>query len=248
MPQFEQWGAEAPFGENIKEVISQATQNISQAFAGVFGFIYNLFGQIFNLLFVVIVAFYLAVEKRTAERFSDFFFENHKEFKVKILKYWQLAEDRAGRWLQGYICLGFIVGTFVYIGLSILGVKYALILAVLAGVLEIIPWLGPVFAGIVGFLFAFLQGGLPMALWAVFIFFIVQQVENFLIVPLVMKNRVDLNPLLTLIVLLVGGTIGGFLGMILAVPVTAILLAFWKEQKSLIQNGYAKNYQGKKNY
>ena len=72
-----------------------------------------------------------------------------------------------------------------------------------------------------------------MALWTAVIFFIVQQLENYLIVPLIMKNRVDLNPLLTIIVLFIGGRMGGLLGMILAVPITAIFLAFLKERNDI---------------
>ena len=229
LPKFEEWKTEAPFEKSIEEAINKSVESISQAVAGFFGFVYGFFGYILNFLFIVIVAFYLAIGKKIAERFSNFFFENNKELRIKVLKYWQLAEGKAGRWLQGYVFLGFVVGILVYVGLSILGVKYSLVLAVLAGLLEVIPFLGPVFAGIVGTLFAFLQGGLSMGLWAAFIFFIVQQLENYLIVPYVMKNRVDLNPLLTIIVLFIGGRILGVIGMILAVPITSILISWWKE-------------------
>jgi predicted PurR-regulated permease PerM len=236
LPQFEKWTAETPFGKNIENTVNQSVEALSKAVGSILGAVYNLFGQIFNLLFVLIIAFYLLVERNVGEKFSKFFFEKNEKRQEKILKYWNLAEKRAGRWLQGYIFLGFVVGSLVYIGLSILGVKYALILAVLAGALEIIPFLGPVFAGVVGFLLAFSQGGWVTGLWAAFIFFIVQQLENYLIVPFVMKNRVDLNPLLTIIVLFIGGRLGGFLGMLLAVPVTAILLAIWKKEKDINVN------------
>lgn len=231
LPKFEEWKAGAPFEGSIEEAINKSIQGVSQATAGFLGFVYGFFGQTLNFLFVLIVAFYLAIEKKTAEKFSEFFFENNKKLKAKISKCWEIAEDKAGSWLQGYVVLSFVVGALVYIGLSFLGVKNSLVLAVLAGLLEIIPFLGPVLAGIIGTLFAFLQGGLSMGLWAVFIFFIVQQLENYLIVPLVMKNKVDLNPLLTIVVLFIGGRIFGVIGMILAVPITAILISWWKEQK-----------------
>jgi len=233
LPQFEQWTKTTPFGKTIEEGINQSLQKLYQALAQTFALLYTVFGKIVNILFIIIVAFYFTVDEKTSEKFSQFLFtgdkKRKKEFKEKISNYWQLAQKQAGFWLQGYIFLGLIVGTLVYIGLSILRVKYALILAVLAGLLEIVPWLGPVFSGVIGFLLAFLQGGWSIGLWTAFVFFIVQQLENYLIVPLVMKNRVDLDPLLTLILLFIGERIGGVVGMILAIPIGAILLAFLKK-------------------
>jgi len=231
LPQFEDWLEKMPFGQNIANTINQSIEGLSKAVGSVIGVIYGFFGQVFDFFFILIVAFYLLIEKDVGGRLSQLFFSKNDQTKTKISKYCNLAEKIAGRWLQGYIFLGIIVGILVYIGLLILGAKYALILAVLAGALEIIPFFGPVFAGVAGFILCFFQGGWTMALWAAFIFFIVQQLENYLIVPMIMKNRVDLNPLLTIIVLFIGGRLGGFLGMILAVPITAILLAFLKERK-----------------
>jgi len=230
LPQFEDWLEKIPFGQNIANTINQSVEGLSKAVGSVIGAVYGFFGQIFDFLFILIVAFYLLIEKDVGGRFNQLFFVKNDQTKIKISNYFDLAEKIAGRWLQGYIFLGIIVGSLVYIGLSILGVKYALILAVLAGVLEIIPFFGPVFAGVVGFILSFFQGGWVIALWAAFIFFIIQQLENYLIVPMVMKNRVDLNPLLTIIVLFIGSRLGGFLGMILAVPITAILLALLKQK------------------
>ncbi|HOK35535.1 MAG TPA: AI-2E family transporter [Candidatus Pacearchaeota archaeon] len=233
LPQFEEWTTQVPFGKNIESTISQSIQGLSKAIGSAFGAIYNFFGKTFDLFFVLITAFYLVVEKNIAEKFVNFFFKENEKAQKKILRYWQLAEKQAGRWLQGYIFLGIIVGMLVYAGLYILGVKYSLVLAVLAGTLEIIPFFGPVFAGIFGLFLAFFQGGWILALWTVFVFFIIQQLENYLIVPLIMKDRVDLNPLLTILVLFIGGRIGGFLGMILSVPLMAIFIALWKEKKNI---------------
>lgn len=230
LPQFEEWITKVPFGKNIENTVNQSVQGLSKAVGSALGAIYGFFGKTFDFLFILIVAFYLVVEKSAGEDFVNFFFKNNKKTKEKILKYWNIAEERVGRWLQGYIFLGIIVGTLVYVGLSVLGVKYALILAVLAGTLEIIPFFGPVFAGIMGLFLAFFQGGWVLALWTIFIFFIVQQLENYLIVPLIMKDRVDLNPLLTILILFIGSRLGGLLGMILAVPLMAIFIAIWKEE------------------
>jgi len=230
--QFEEWTEISLFGGNIEEIISNALKNLTQGITSAFGFIFSIFGQIFNILFALVVAFYLVVEGKTAERFSDFVFGKNKKSKDKMIRFWDLAENIVGKWFQGYVFLGVVVAIMVYIGLSIIGVEHALLLAVLAGFLEIIPWLGPLVSGIFGFFLALLQGGIPMALLAALVFLIVQQIENFLIVPSVMKNRVNLNPLITLVVIFIGGIVWGVLGMILSVPISAILVSFWKEHQA----------------
>ena len=234
LPRFEMWLETSPFGGNIREAINQYIQKLSQGVAGLIGFVSGVFGKILNLILIIVLIFYFSVEEKISEKFYPFLIMKEKtrqeEVKKRISKYWKIAQDQAGRWLQGYILLGFIVGIMVYIGLSILGIRYSLILAVLAGILEIIPWLGPVAAGLMGTLIALLQGGWSIALWTTFVFFIVQQIENYLIIPVVMKSRIDLDPLLTLIILFVGAKLGGTLGMVLAVPMGAILLAFLKEK------------------
>ena len=234
LPRFEMWLETSPFGGNIREAINQYIQKLSQGVAGLIGFVSGVFGKILNLILIIVLIFYFSVEEKISEKFYPFLIMKEKtrqeEVKKRISKYWKIAQDQAGRWLQGYILLGFIVGIMVYIGLSILGIRYSLILAVLAGILEIIPWLGPVAAGLMGTLIALLQGGWSISLWTAFVFFIVQQIENYLIIPVVMKSRIDLDPLLTLIILFVGAKLGGTLGMVLAVPMGAILLAFLKEK------------------
>ena len=234
LPSFEMWLETSPFGGNIREAINQYIQKLSQTVTSLIGFVSGIFGKIFNFILIIILIFYFSVEEKTSEKFYPVLVikdrKRQEEVKKKISKYWKIAETQAGRWLQGYILLGFIVGIMVYIGLSILGIRYSLVLAVLAGTLEIIPWLGPVAAGLVGTLLALLQGGWAIAFWTAFVFLIVQQIENYLIIPFVMKNRVNLDPLLTLIVLFVGGRLGGTLGLVLAVPMGAILVAFLREE------------------
>lgn len=230
LPRFREWTRTTPFGQGIENTLNQFLQKISEFIGKFVGFIFSLAGKIFNLLFVIIVAFYLAIEKNLGERIAQFLFVKSPKLKEKVSKYWRVAEDLTGRWLQGYIFLGILIAAMVYIALSIIEVRYSLILAVLAGILEIIPWFGPVFSGLIGSILAFSQGGWTMALWTVLAFFIIQQLENYLIIPFVMKNRVDLNPLLTIIVLFVGGKFGGIPGMILAVPLSATLLSLFREE------------------
>ena len=111
-----------------------------------------------------------------------------------------------------------VVGTLTYVGLLLVGVRYALPLAVLAGLLEVVPNIGPVISAIPAIIIGFSQNYFT-GFSATALYIIVQQLENNLIVPIIMKKAVGLNPILTLIALLLGGRIGGILGVLLAIPI-----------------------------
>ena len=108
----------------------------------------------------------------------------------------------------------------------ILGIQNALILAVLAGVLEIIPVFGPIISAIPAILFGFASGGLTMGLLVLGLFVIIQQFENHLIYPLVVKKVVGVSPIIVILALIVGAKFAGFLGILLSVPVTSALMEY----------------------
>jgi predicted PurR-regulated permease PerM len=121
-----------------------------------------------------------------------------------------------------------IVGSLNYIGLTLIGIKYALPLAVLAGLLEVVPNLGPTIAAIPAVLVGFSQSPF-LGVSALAVAVLVQQLENNLIVPLVMKKAVGLNPIITLMAFIIGGKLAGVLGVLLSVPVVVVLKTFFLE-------------------
>ena len=124
--------------------------------------------------------------------------------------------------------LGVIVGVMVYIPLKIIGVEYALVLAILSGVTELIPFIGPWIGAVPGVLIAFTQAPI-LGLAAAIVYLLVQQLENNIIVPKVMSKAVGLSPLLVIIALLIGAKVAGILGALLAVPVALIISEVLKE-------------------
>jgi predicted PurR-regulated permease PerM len=139
----------------------------------------------------------------------------------KILKIESRIEKRLGLWLLGQLFLMSIIGVTTYICLSLLGVKYALPLGIIAGLLEAIPNIGPTLAAIPTFFVGFSQYPL-LGLFSILMAIGIQQFENHLIVPMVMKRVVGLHPILTLIVLVVGGRYGGVLGILFAIPLALV--------------------------
>lgn len=193
-----------------------------QAF-GFFSIGSSIFGGALSLVIVVVLSFYLAVQEDGISNFLKIV--TPREHEPYVLDLWTRSQQKIGRWLQGQFILAVLVGVLVYLGLVFLEVKYALILAILAGLFEIIPVFGPIMAAIPSVAIAFVQAP-SLGLWVVALYTAVQQVENHLIYPLVVRRAVGVPPLLVIISLLVGGELGGFFGFILAVPIAAAIVEY----------------------
>ncbi len=132
------------------------------------------------------------------------------------------VEKRLGAWVLGELMLMLFIGTLVYIGLFFLRVDFALPLAIMAGLLEIVPTIGPIVSAVPAILVAFSHSPI-LALTVIALYIVVQQVENNIVVPLVMRRSVGLPPILTILALMIGGRFAGVTGAILAVPVLLTL-------------------------
>ena len=143
-----------------------------------------------------------------------------------ILDLWRRSQRKIGLWMQGQLILGLVVGVLVYLFLAILGVKYALTLALFAAIFELIPVFGPILAAVPAVIVALGTGGTSLAVWVILVYIIIQQFENHLIYPLVVTKVVGVPPLLVILALIVGMKLAGFLGIILSVPAAAIIQEF----------------------
>ncbi len=179
------------------------------------------FGGAVNFLIMVVISFYLSVQEKGIENFLRLV--SHIKYEKYIIDLWTRSQRKIGLWMQGQVLLGLLIGVFVYLGLSILGVKYALALAIFASVFEIIPVFGPILAAAPGIAVAFTQGT-TLGLMTFGFYVIIQQFENHLIYPLVVRKIVGVPPLLVVLCILVGLQIAGFWGALLAVPGAAVLM------------------------
>jgi predicted PurR-regulated permease PerM len=144
----------------------------------------------------------------------------------------QAALDRIwAAFLRGQIVLGLVIAIVVTIGLSILGVRNALVLGLVSGLLEFIPIVGPVVAGAIAAVVAFFQGSnwwgldqLTFTLLVIAFFIVVQQLENNLLVPRILGNALKLNPVTILVAAVIGATLAGVLGILLSAPTVATLI------------------------
>lgn len=182
-----------------------------------------IFGGAFSFILVIILSFYLSVQEKGIENFLRLIIPRlHEDYVIDL---WLRSRNKIGGWFKGQILLGILVGVLVFLGLTILRIKYALTFALLAGVFEIIPIFGPILASIPPIGVAFLQSP-TLALIVALLYFIIQQFENHLIYPLVIKKVTGITPIVTILALVIGGKIAGFVGIILAIPLTTVLIEF----------------------
>jgi predicted PurR-regulated permease PerM len=181
----------------------------------------TIFGGVVSFVLIIVFSFYFSIQERSVEDFLRVVTPvRHEDYVVNL---WKRAQHKIGLWLQGQLLLGVIVGVLVYLGLTILGVPHALVLAVVAGFFEIIPVFGPTLSAIPAVMVGLADGGVTLGLLVVALYVIIQQFENHLIYPLVVTKVVGVPPLLVIIGLIIGAKLAGILGVLLSAPVAAVL-------------------------
>lgn len=201
-------------------------EQIGQAASSVLATTINIFGGLFSAIVILIISIYLVAQEEGIRKFITSI--TPRKHQAYVLDLVARIQKKMGRWLRGQLVLALIVGLLTFIGLSILQMPYALVLALIAGVLELLPYIGPILSAIPAIIIGFLQS--PLSGLLVFILYVlIQQLENHLIVPQVMKRVLGLNPVVTIIAVLMGFKLAGILGAILAIPVAAAIAVFARD-------------------
>lgn len=211
------------FSEGAEQVILNPPFDLRAAGSGALDLIIALFGGVFSVVILVVVSFYLASQEAGIEQFLRMVTPLRDE--EYIIDLWQRSRAKIGQWLRGQLLLGVIIGILVFIALTLLGIRYALSLALLAAVFELIPVIGPILAAVPAVFLGFLSSPL-LGLIIALSYAAIQQLESHVLVPILMRRVVGLNPLVVVIALLVGAKLGGILGMFLAVPFAAVVVEF----------------------
>jgi predicted PurR-regulated permease PerM len=201
---------------------------LSQSSKGVISAVATFFGGLASTAFILITAFFLSLEEDAFKKFLTLILP--KRYEENIVTLFQRAQNKISGWFGARILACIFVGLASYIVFYIFGVKYALILALISGVLNFIPYIGPSITTILVIVFVAVSSGSWLTvLYVIIALIIVQEVENLLLTPLLMKKLVDVPPVLVLVSLLVGAKLFGFLGTIFAVPVFGIIFEFLRE-------------------
>jgi len=176
---------------------------------------FSVISNLVSIIAVLVITLYMLIEHKNLDGYIFNWFG--KEGKDRAVVFIERLEKKLGGWVRAQFLLMVFIGVLSYLGFLILGLEFALALGLLAGVLEIIPNIGPFLAAVPAVFFGFMISpltGLATLAWAI----IIQQIENNFLVPKMMKQAVGVNPVITLLTLAIGYNIAGVAGAVLAIP------------------------------
>jgi predicted PurR-regulated permease PerM len=216
---FKDFSIEQGLADNIQQGLDILQSKLQQAASNLYYILLSIFQSVINFFLILIITFYIVVEKEAVNKVLKIMAPDR--YHQRFIDLYNVIQQKIGDWARGQILLCLIVGSMAFIGLLFLMPKYAFTLALLVAVTELIPYLGPTLGAIPAIFLAFTVE--PFSLWRGFIVLIlyifIQEAENNLIVPAVMKKQLNLNPVVVIVVMLIGARLAGIIGLILAVPV-----------------------------
>lgn len=211
---------------DLSNAANQLAGGLQSATSGLLNALSSLFGGLFSFFLILVITFYLAMEENSLKKAVGILVPAKNQ--THAFRLISQVQEKIGLWFRGQLLLCFIIFLLTYMSLSIFGVKYALVLALIAGLTEAVPYLGPTLAAIPAVFIAFIQSPL-LAVFVLFVYIIIQAVENNILTPKIMEKVVGLNPIVSILSLMIGFKLGGILGALLAIPVATALSVIIKD-------------------
>ena len=228
-----------PVSANINEKIAELVSSVQRYFAYILehtaGFVISLGGNIFSFVLATALSVYLI---KDAEYFADLWRKlfglvfGKSAAGAKTTEILGIVDDTFKKYIRGQLLEAAIVGVLSAVVLYLIGIDYAIMIGVISGVCNMIPYIGPIAGTVLAVIMALLSGQPVLALWATAGMILVQQIDNNLLAPKIVGDSVGLHPVFTMLAIVIGGNMGGLIGMLTAVPVAAsvkILLSRWYE-------------------
>lgn len=193
----------------------------------VFSHTLGVFNGVLGFVTVLVVSFYLVVadQKGMKELIRPLVPPARRDQAMSLAN---KIQRKMGLWLLGQLLLSLSIFVVTYVGLRILGIEYALVLALLAGLLEVIPYIGPIVSAIPAFMFALIQSP-ALGVGVVVLYILIQKTEGYILVPKIMQKTVGTSPLVVLLSLLIGLKLAGVVGLLLAVPLASAVMVLIEE-------------------
>jgi predicted PurR-regulated permease PerM len=194
--------------------------------------IFSLFSNFFTGLLVLVITFYMLMERKNFSKYANKIFG--KKGEQKTIELMNLLEKRLGFWIRSQLFLMLMVGIISYIAYLIIGLNYALPLAIIAFLFDIIPNIGPVLSVAIATIVALTISPVT-ALIVLIVGIIIQQIENNILAPLILRGSTGLKPILIILILIAGAKVGGLIGALVAIPlyltVEAVVKVFFLNKK-----------------
>lgn len=212
---------------SAREAVQQTAPSAAQDTLGlVANAVFGVIGGVFGLITALVLAFYLLVDSSSLILVFVRLFPREK--RPQVTDACRRVTNKISAWLGGQLLLGGIIGSTAALGLFLLGVPFFWVLALIAGIGELIPIVGPILSAVPAVLVA-LSVSPTLALGVILFFVAQQQLENHLLVPKIMQRQVGISPVFIIIALLIGGSLLGIMGAILAIPTAAIIQVLFEE-------------------
>jgi predicted PurR-regulated permease PerM len=202
--------------------ISQFTTQWSGSLSTAINVISSTFSGVLTIIMTLVISLYMSIEKGQVVRDFSWITQDNKKIK-QFKEANQEINILLGNWIRGEFITMTIVGILVFVGTALIGLPYPLPLALLAAILEFIPNIGPTISAIPAIIIALITLGWPGAIITTALYVIIQQLENNLIVPRVMQRNINVSGLTIILGILIGGTIFGVAGALLAIPSIIVL-------------------------
>jgi predicted PurR-regulated permease PerM len=226
---------------SIADLLGNIKTAATSLSSGVTSIIGTTFGGLIDLILVLVMSFYLSIEERGMTAFLRIL--TPKKHESYVLDLWQRTQYKIGVWFQGQMLLGLIMGVLSFIVLTVLGVNYSFLIAAITGISELIPF-GIIFAAIPAIIFAAINGGVLLAFKVLVFYVLAQQVENYALSPIIARRIVGIPPLVVLLSFLIGISLAGFWGALVAMPVAVFILEYMgdvEKQKLVVVSNNAKS-------
>jgi predicted PurR-regulated permease PerM len=207
-------------------VLNALTSQIGSVSSALVSLPVALFSSLLNIVVIFFISIYWLMEAPAIRNFFLSLFPGGRRERVGSVL--DKMGQQMGGFIRGAVLDGLVIGTSTYVGLYLLGINYALVLGLLAGLLEFVPWVGPIIAAVPLVGSALLQSP-TKALLALGFVLVLHQFEGNIVLPNIMGTQTEISPLLVMLALLAGGAIGGILGAIIAIPLAAALRVFVRE-------------------
>ena len=191
---------------------------------------FSFFGGLVNVVLFLLLTFLFSVNPTSLDDFL--YVVTPQRYRAYVRDLWERTKVKMGQWFQGQIVLVLVVSSISYFALLILGIPNALFLAIFAGLMEVLPIFGPIIGAIPAVLMALTTGDLTTVLLVIGVFVIIQQLENTLIYPLVVSKVVGISSTLIVLAVVAGGSVAGFVGVLISVPFAAVIQEFFGDIKT----------------
>jgi predicted PurR-regulated permease PerM len=225
---------EIPQTVSLEDLTSIVTSSFSSFAGGMFDTFNRFFDSIVTFILILVLSIYMSIEENGVAKFLRLM--SPKEYEKYITELWGRVQKKIGLWMQGQLILMGIVFLIVLVSLSVLKIflgdqiQNILLISLIAGFMEFIPVIGTFVSMIIAFLLSFISGGFGVAIVVVIVFTVIHQIEAHVIYPAVIKKIIGVPPMLVIISLIAGIELFGFIGIVLSIPISVLIVEFMDDR------------------